>query len=80
MPRRSGDRIYKKKSSPSYYGWYHDPSTSRRVTVCTRTRDRQLARTFLAKAERDAYTAHAEGRPAPHGSASGPPDQASARV
>jgi len=37
----------------------------------TRTRDRDLARSFLAKVERDAFAARPAGRPAPHRAATG---------
>jgi hypothetical protein len=64
--KRSGERLYRKKKGGTYYCWFYDPGTGERVTVCTKTRDRELARTFLNKIERDAYAAHAAGRPAPH--------------
>ena len=71
MAKRSGTRLYRKKSGKTFYGWFFDPGTGERVTICTRTPDRQLAKSFLLKVERDAYAAHAAGRPAPHRGASG---------
>ncbi len=72
MPRkRRGDRLYRKTKDGAYYGWFYDPGTGDRITVCTKTHDRELARTFLAKVERDAYAAHAAGRPAPHRASTG---------
>jgi len=69
--KRGGDNLYRKKAGGTFYGWLYDPGTGERVTVCTRTRDRKLAKSFLSKVERDAYAAHAAGRPAPHRGASG---------
>ena len=68
--KRSRERLYQKKAGGTFYGWYFDPADGRRVTVCTKTRDRELARLFLAKAERDAFEAHTTGRPAPNSGAS----------
>jgi phosphoserine aminotransferase len=72
MAKRSGDRLYRKKAGKTFYGWFFDPGTRERVTVCTRTQDRQLAKSFLSKVERDAYAAQAAGRPAPHRGAATP--------
>ncbi len=69
--RRSGDRLYRKKKDSTFYAWFYDPATGERVVFCTKTRDRDAARALLAKVERDAYAAHASGRPAPHRGATG---------
>ena len=61
MAKRSGERLYRKKET--FYGWYYTPATQERVVVCTHTRDRESARAYLRKVERDAYEAHASGRP-----------------
>jgi len=55
MAKRSGERLYRK--SGTFYGWYYAPGTRERVVVCTRTRDREAARAFMRKLERDAYEA-----------------------
>jgi hypothetical protein len=66
MAKRTGERLYRKKKGAvfygSYFGWFYDPVKRRRVFTNTHTRDREAARAFLRKAERDAFDAHASGR------------------
>ena len=71
MAKRSGARLYQKKKGGTFYAWFFHPSAGERVTICTHTHDRHAAKLFLAKIERDAFEAFAQGRPAPHGAASG---------
>ncbi len=63
MAKRSGERLYLKKNT--FYGWYYAPDSGKRIIVCTSTRDREAARAYLRKVERDAYGAFASGRPTP---------------
>jgi hypothetical protein len=46
----------------TFYGWFYAPTTRERIFICTGTRDREAARTYLRKVERDAFEAHASGR------------------